>query len=135
MKNLPVRPLAPRRKTPGQLYPMFEGLPGWAKKIHNKTDKLLIITILSSCLGSQSLSLLFNLCFRCVATFLSPKSMLSCDDLCCPASCDKTSKMIKLLWDPVLTKANCTTYIFYQTVFFLVLTLILLNRDIRITLI
>ena len=31
-ENLPVRPLAPRRKTPGQLYPMFNDLPGWAKK-------------------------------------------------------------------------------------------------------
>jgi len=30
VKNLPVRPLAPRRKTPGQLYPMFKGLLGWA---------------------------------------------------------------------------------------------------------
>jgi len=30
VKNLPVRPLAPRRKTPGQLYPMFKDLPGWA---------------------------------------------------------------------------------------------------------
>jgi len=31
VKNLPVCPLAPRRKTPGQLYPVFKGLPGWAK--------------------------------------------------------------------------------------------------------
>ena len=28
VKNLPVRPLAPRRKTPGQLYPIKNGPPG-----------------------------------------------------------------------------------------------------------
>ena len=28
VKNLPVRPLAPRRKTPGQLYPINSGPPG-----------------------------------------------------------------------------------------------------------
>ena len=33
MKNLPVRPLAPRRKTPGQLYPAFNDLPGWVRNI------------------------------------------------------------------------------------------------------
>ena len=33
MKNLPVRPLAPRRKTPGQLYPAFNDLPGWDRNI------------------------------------------------------------------------------------------------------
>ena len=27
VKNLPVRPLAPRRKTPGQLYPMKKTVP------------------------------------------------------------------------------------------------------------
>ena len=32
MKNLPVRPLAPRRKTPGQLYPIFNGPPGKTKE-------------------------------------------------------------------------------------------------------
>ena len=31
VKNLPVRPLAPRRKTPGQLYPAFIDLPGWVR--------------------------------------------------------------------------------------------------------
>ena len=31
VKNLPVRPLAPRRKTPGQLYPAFNDLPGWVR--------------------------------------------------------------------------------------------------------
>jgi len=29
VKNLPVRPLAPRRKTPGQLNPTSKDLPGW----------------------------------------------------------------------------------------------------------
>ena len=29
MKNLLVRPLAPRRKTPGQLNPSIDDLPGW----------------------------------------------------------------------------------------------------------
>ena len=33
VKNLPVRPLAPRRKTPGQLYPAFNDLPGWVRNI------------------------------------------------------------------------------------------------------
>ena len=33
VKNLPVRPLAPRRKTPGQLYPAFNDLPGWDRNI------------------------------------------------------------------------------------------------------
>ena len=28
VKNLPVRPLAPRRKTAGQQYPIFDGPPG-----------------------------------------------------------------------------------------------------------
>ena len=32
VKNLPVRPLAPRRKTPGQLYPTFRP-PGQGQKI------------------------------------------------------------------------------------------------------
>ena len=31
VKNLPVRPLAPRRKTPGQLYPTFRP-PGQGQK-------------------------------------------------------------------------------------------------------
>ena len=31
VKNLPVRPLAPRRKTPGQLYPSFRS-PGQGQK-------------------------------------------------------------------------------------------------------
>ena len=31
VKNLPVRPLAPRRKTPGQLYPAFRP-PGQGQK-------------------------------------------------------------------------------------------------------
>ena len=31
VKNLPVRPLAPRRKTPGQLYPTFRP-PGLGQK-------------------------------------------------------------------------------------------------------
>ena len=30
VKNLLVRPLAPGRKTPGQLHPTFNDLPGWA---------------------------------------------------------------------------------------------------------
>ena len=33
VKNLPVRPLAPRRKTPGQLYPAFNDLPGRVRYI------------------------------------------------------------------------------------------------------
>jgi len=33
VKNLPVRPLAPRRKTPGQLNPTSKDLPGWVNKI------------------------------------------------------------------------------------------------------
>ena len=33
VKNLPVRPLAPRRKTPGQLYPAFNDLPGRVRNI------------------------------------------------------------------------------------------------------
>ena len=32
VKNLPVRPLAPRRKTPGQLYPTFRP-PGQGQKL------------------------------------------------------------------------------------------------------
>ena len=32
VKNLPVRPLAPRRKTPVQLYPPFYDLPGSVRK-------------------------------------------------------------------------------------------------------
>ena len=34
MKNLPVRPLTPRRKTPGQLYPISE-VP-WARPTSNE---------------------------------------------------------------------------------------------------
>ena len=30
VKNLLVRPLAPGRKTPGQLHPTINDLPGWA---------------------------------------------------------------------------------------------------------
>ena len=33
VKNLPVRPLAPRRKTPGQLYPAFRP-PGQGQKFY-----------------------------------------------------------------------------------------------------
>ena len=34
MKNLSVRPLAPRRKTPGQLYPTLE--VSWARPTSNE---------------------------------------------------------------------------------------------------
>ena len=33
VKNLPVHPLAPRRKTPGQLNPTSKDLPGWVNKV------------------------------------------------------------------------------------------------------
>ena len=43
VKNLPVRPLAPRRKTPGQLYPAFNDLPGWVRNI--LWGKILAVTL------------------------------------------------------------------------------------------
>ena len=36
VKNLPVRPLAPRRKTPGQLNPSIQDLPGLGQKEEKK---------------------------------------------------------------------------------------------------
>ena len=38
VKNLPVRPFAPGRKTPGQLYPLTKDLPGWANKTKKKSE-------------------------------------------------------------------------------------------------
>ena len=40
VKNLPVRPLAPRRKTPGQLYSAFNGQPPGLGQKYSKTKYL-----------------------------------------------------------------------------------------------
>ena len=44
VKNLPVRPLAPRRKTPGQLYPAFNDLPGWVRMVLDQVPALKKVT-------------------------------------------------------------------------------------------
>ena len=49
MKNLPVRPLAPMRKTPGQLYSAFNGqplAPGLGQK-YSKTKYLCLGRVLA----------------------------------------------------------------------------------------
>ena len=45
VKNLPVRPLAPRRKTPGQLYPAFSDLPGWVRNILKPSTCVEAVTV------------------------------------------------------------------------------------------
>ena len=49
VKNLPVRPLAPRRKTPGQLYPAFrppgQGQNFWESFYHWYLDVIIIAII------------------------------------------------------------------------------------------
>ena len=45
VKNLPVRPLAPRRKTPGQLYPAFNDLPGWVRNILKPSTCVEAVTV------------------------------------------------------------------------------------------
>ena len=45
VKNLPVRPLAPRRKTPGQLYPAFRP-PGQGQKINLQFWSSMILLLL-----------------------------------------------------------------------------------------
>ena len=49
VKNLPVRPLAPRRKTPGQLYPTFrppgQGQKFWIDFYHQDLDAIIIAII------------------------------------------------------------------------------------------
>ena len=44
VKNLLVRPLAPGRKTPGQLHPTFNDLPGWAILIPKISENSMEIT-------------------------------------------------------------------------------------------
>ena len=50
VKNLPVRPLAPGRKTPGQLYPTFrppgQGQKFWLSFYHQDLDVIIIIAII-----------------------------------------------------------------------------------------
>ena len=51
VKNLPVRPLAPRRKTPGQLYPAFKWPPGLGQK-YSKTKYLQLLPV--PCLNTSN---------------------------------------------------------------------------------